>query len=335
MTSAYQFWTDSLAWLAGPQTTPRPAIINEYPQAGFYRMKRSKAWVPVAVWPAASGSLGFKFGHEVVGEQIGIEQWPYYAANPITEEIYRAVAERGEHWPDADPTVAAILAAPAAPKVADADPVDEIREQITAALAGVAAYSKIEGEASNVKSAGLRNLLLKLSGEADKGGKALYEPHYRKYKEIYDKWNPLVKLAADGALKIRRAQEKYQDDKREAARIAQQRAEAEQRRLEQEARDAAIQAQIDGRPSPEPVTIAPVVAESNMAAPDIQIRPTFGRASAVRTFELVTAIDAGKVFEHFKTHPDVVGLLTKLAQAALNAGIDVPGVTHETRTQIK
>ncbi len=106
MTNPYQFWQDSLAGL-------KPPIINEFPQPGFFRMKRGKngPWVPVAVWPLSGTriiepGLGFKFGKETVGKDFGIEQWPYYAANPITEAEYRKVAERGESWSDSDPVVA-------------------------------------------------------------------------------------------------------------------------------------------------------------------------------------------------------------------------------------
>lgn len=351
--NAYQFWIDSLAGR-------NPAIVNEEPKPGFYRMKmrgKNGTWVPVAVWPLGGtrlldAGLGFKFGRETVSADKGTEAWPYYAANPITEDTYRAVAESGENWPDADPVVAALTAKPkasrdpeqeaqteqafiAADDARNANPVTEIKEEITAALGGVASYAKIETEEANTRAAGLRNMLMKLSGDADKDGKALYEPHYRKYKEIYDQWNPLVKLAADGALKLRRAMEGYQDDKRAAAREAQRRADAEQRRLEKEASDAAIQAQIDGQPSPEPVEIAPVIVESNMPPPDAQVRPTFGKAANVGTHEVVTAINAELVFTSFKAHPKVIALLTELAQASINAGIIIPGATHETRSKIR
>src|ERR1700730_15524931 len=109
MKGQYQFWLDSLAWLAGPRTGPRPAIINEFAQAGFYRMKRGPSWVPVAVWPHGP-DLGFKIGKEVVGADIGTEQWHWYAATTITEAESRKVGERGEHWSEAAPTVAAMQA---------------------------------------------------------------------------------------------------------------------------------------------------------------------------------------------------------------------------------
>jgi hypothetical protein len=344
MTDRYVFWRDSLAG-------KKPPIINETPNCGFYRMKRGDRWVPVAVWPLGGTALvdtgfGFKFGSEVVGEHMGTEQWPWYAAHPITEEVYRAVCERGENWPDADPIVAAMTngatksAQPATQTVPDAtkpaaDPVDEMREQITVALKGVAAYAKIGDEDANARAAGLRNMLMKLSGDADKDGKALYEPHFRKYKALYDQWNPLVKLAKDGADKIKKALEAYADDKRKAAAAAAARAEEERKRLEKERFDAAVQAQIDGEPSPDFEEIAPVVVQSNMPLPTTQVRPTFGRAAHVGTKNVVTDIDVDKVFAALRHMPEMREFLMGLAQKAVSAGITVNGATIEERSAIK
>jgi len=91
--SDYSYWKSALA---GEKAT---AFVDS-PSPGFYRTKRGTSWVPVAVWPNGDG-LGFKIGREVVGADMGTELWSHYCAHPITEEVYRAVAERGENWPDA------------------------------------------------------------------------------------------------------------------------------------------------------------------------------------------------------------------------------------------
>lgn len=362
MNPLYKFWSDSLAGL-------NPPMSADDPKAGFYRVKRGASWVPVAVWPLPGTALiepglGFKIGREIVDAATGIAQWHWYAANPITEAEYRRVAEQGLDWSDADPVVAAMIAKPreitpqqiagkinagqpldpeesarldqafadhaAAKKT---DPADELREQITTALGGVQAYAKISSEDVSAAGAGLRNMLLKLSATAKKDGEADYGPHYRAYKEKYDKWNPLVKLAKDGADKIARALERYEDDKREAARAAAARAEAERVRLEQERIAATIQAQIDGEPDPEPV--APPTVQSNMAAPAAQVRPTFGRAASVGTKRVVTAIDIDKVFAALREKPEMRELLMVLAQKYVTAGITVDGATIEERSAIK
>ena len=53
--------------------------------------------------------------------------------------------------------------------------------------------------------------------EAEKRGKALYDPLYREYKEVYDTWNPLVKALDAIAVQIRRSMESYNDWKLEQA----------------------------------------------------------------------------------------------------------------------
>lgn len=49
----------------------------------------------------------------------------------------------------------------------------------------------------------------------------------------------------------------------------------------------------------------------------------------------VVSIDVGMVFEQFKDATDVLFLLKRIAQDAVNKGIDVPGATLEYRDVIK
>lgn len=341
MTNTYGFWQAALKGNA-------PVAVVDDPQCGFWRLKRNGGWLPVAVWPKGNGldgpaALGFKIGREVVGSMVGTEQWPRYCSNPITEDVYRGVCERGENWPDSDPTVSAMLEKPRATRspgipnlAADeeleqavgkkpADPTTEFAEQITAALAGVPSYKKIEADETSVRAASLRNMLLGLAGDADKARELEKAPHLKASRDVDAKWQPLIKQAREGAQTVRSAMELWENDKRIAAKEASDRAEKEQRQ-----RDAEHATRDISEPMPEPVK-----PSSNLPAPAAQVKPTYGRASAVQTFQFITAIDSAKVFEHFKAHPDVLALLTKLAQAALNAGIEVDGVTHETRTRIK
>lgn len=99
MSVLYAYWKAALAG-------QKPEANPDNPQPGFYRTKRGTGWVPVAVWPKGNGltgpdALGFKINRETVGANMGAELWSHYCAHPITEAVYRAVAERGENWPDA------------------------------------------------------------------------------------------------------------------------------------------------------------------------------------------------------------------------------------------
>jgi len=333
MTDRYVFWRDSLAGL-------KPQITNEHPMPGFYRMKRGTGWVPVAVWPlgpsAGMASLGFKIGHEKVGADIGTERWPWYAAHPITEDVYRAVAERGEQWPDEDATVAAILATnhvPAATQAAPdatkspADPVDEMREQIAVALRGVPTYAKIESEDANAAATGLRNLLNELAGDADKARVAEKEPFLEGGRKVDAKYKKLIDSAKAGALEIKKARDVYEDMKREAARQAALRAAEEQRRIDEEAAHRDIS---------EPIPV--VQSKSNLPPPAAQIRPTYGRAANVGTKMVVTAVDWDKMIAALKPRPEwpiVEDFLREMAQKLANKGIVLDGVTTREAADTK
>jgi hypothetical protein len=342
MSNPYSFWTDSLAWLAGPRTEPRPAITNEQPECGFYRMRRGTSWVSVAVWPHAKieGHLGFKFGGEIVGNNMGTERWPSYAANPITEAEYRRVAEQGLEWSDADPTVAAMQANGATKRPADAtngtpdatkpvaDATDEYREQLATAGAGVSVYSKIESDEASTRATSLRNLLNDLASNADKAREAEKASHLKAEREIDARWQPIIKQARELARQIKESRDRWEDDKRAAARQAQQRAAEEQRRIDEQAQHRDI-----SEPPPEPVQV-----KSNLPLPSVQIRPTHGKAAHVGTKMVVTAIDIPKLMAALIARPEwqsVEDFLHEVAQKLANRGVILDGVTAEERANTR
>jgi hypothetical protein len=342
----YKFWQDSLAGL-------KPPIINEFPECGFWRMKKGGRWIPVAVWPlpGANQPLGFKFGSEVVGHHLGIEQWPWYAANPITEAEYRKV-ERGEDWSDADPVVAALLEKPRAtrspgipnPKAdaeleqafiaednrRNAEATAEFAEQITAALGGVPTYAKIESDEADVRALSLRNMLNELGAAADKAREAEKAPHLKASRDIDAKWQPLVKSARDGAGKIKAARDDWSDSKRRAAVLAQVRAAeaAEKHRHEVAAAAAA------NKPAPPP----PPPSQSNLPPPTAQVRPIYGKASGTGTKVVVTEVDFDKMFAALKLRPDwpqFAEIMRELAQKMASKGIILDGVTTEEKSNTR
>jgi hypothetical protein len=325
MTIPYQFWLDSLAG-------KRPPIINEFPEAGFYRMKRDGLWVPIAVWPDIQqfGGLGFKFGKEIVGQDIGTERWPSYAANPITEDEYRRVAEQGLGWSDADPVVAAMTATNRPPSATKppSDATDELREQIATAVAGIAAYAKIESDETDVRALSLRNMLNELALTADKARKSEKEPFLKAEREIDIKWMPLVEQAREGARKIKEARDQWQDDKRAAARAAVVAAEAATR-----AQEAA-----NAHRDISEVPLEPIKPVSNLPPPSAQVRPTYGKASPTGSKMVVTAIDWDKMIAALKPRPEwptLEAFLREMAQKLANRGIILDGVTAEEKANTR
>lgn len=314
----YEFWKSALA--AKQSGTPLPIATVDDPQCGFWRTKRGSSWVPVAVWPKGNGlqgpdALGFKIGTEVVGANMGTELWSHYCAHPITEAVYRAVAERGENWPDSDPIVAEITSAQPS-----GDSLDEFRQQIAKAATGLDAYERIESDESAARAAGLRNLLLKLKKDADEARAALKAPHLKAGQEIDGEWNPLVKQAQGAADQIRNAIGSWETLKRQAA------APAAQRDAE-----AARAAEAAGRSAPAPV--AP-----NAPAPSQQVRPTFGKAAGVSVYQHVVKIDPDKVLAALRERPEwysVLNCLEEIASKLARNGIILPGVETEERAKVR
>ena len=335
MTDKYKFWQDSLAWLEFDRKNPgvphgeRPQIINEQPEYGFYRIRRGRG-IPVAVFPD-NGVQTFKFGKEIVGNYLGIEQWPWYAANPITEAEYRKV-ERGEDWSDADPVVAEMVRngdAPAKAMFPD-DDADDFREEINTALAGVPAYAKIESDEADVRALSLRNMLNELGAAADKAREAEKAPLLKATREVDAKWQPLVKSARDGAGKIKSARDDWSDSKRKAAALAQARsAEANEKHRQEVAAAAA-----SNKPAPTP----PPPAQSNLPPPTAQVRPIYGKASGTGTKVVVTEVNFDKMFAALKLRPDwpqFAEIMRELAQKMASKGIILDGVTTEEKSNTR
>lgn len=380
--SRYAFWQSCLA--AKEANKPIPAAVVDQPECGFWRLKRHGQWVPVAVWPLPGTrliepGLGFKIGTEVVGWQVGCEQWPRYCSNAITEAVYRAV-ERGEPWPDADPTVEAILKQPqaeaaipleddakfrarilavapaAARNLIDtagpfeldaiaaccglireglADAASESREQITAALAGVGAYAKIQTDDADVRALSLRNMLNDLAAAADKAREAEKAPHLTAERAVDRKWQPMIGEARDGARKIKNARDSWQDDKRAAAADANRRAQ-----------EALAQQMLEAAEKGEPAPIAAPPPKSNLPPPSTQVRPAYGKASSDKTKMVVTAVDIDKLVKALRGDPaqgkpprpewpTVEAYLQELAQKLANRGIILDGVTAEEKSNTR
>jgi hypothetical protein len=73
---------------------------------GFYRRKvvsgKDSPWTPVAIWQDEYGEMqALQHATVVLGPRNvdPAEAFMWCAKNPITEDAYRAVAERGENWP--------------------------------------------------------------------------------------------------------------------------------------------------------------------------------------------------------------------------------------------
>lgn len=301
----YTYWTNALAGQFG-------AVHDGDPQCGFYRKRTRKGgpFVPVAIFPMHGQMAAVVEGKQADASEI----WTYCCEHPIPEDWYRAVAERGEPWPDLDGAVAASIGHNNAPT----DEAEILAGQIEAASAGVSAYENITDDGEAAKAQSLRSRLLELCRDADKKRDTLKRPHLEAGKAVDEKWQPLVKAAKAAADKIATALGAHETRKARAAAELARKAEEERQRLAREA------AKDDQPPPPPPPAPEPA------PAPVSTIRGGYGRAASVKAVKTVTAItDMDALFGFLKPHPELKDLMFKLAQRGVTAGLEVPGVTIE------
>lgn len=295
-----QYWRDALQKKFGPANV-------DSPEPGYYRDNRGAR---IVFWQDThTGEMRCQINGTDATARAG-ETWNFVNRKPVTEEAFYFHADNGR-WPDEDKAANNKQATTIDPET---DPVGAIKEEIATAKAGLAAYAKIESDEAAGAAQTLRNLLNSLSTKADDKRKAIKAPHLKAIEEIDGTWMPLVKDAKAGADNIRKALGAWEDAKREALRAA------------QKAAEAAAETQPGGT-VPE--------ARSNMPAPAAQIRGATGKAAAVTTIKVAEITNWMAVAKHFIGNVDIQAMLQKLANAAVNAGIDVPGTTVKEKADVR
>lgn len=328
----YAYWKDALAGKS-------PPMYVDDPQAGFYRkpMKERDAkgnnkrigWEPVAIFMEGEGMTETMIGRvgsrDVTGDELN-DLWSWVAGEPISEETYRAIAERGEGWPDEAPKVPAANREVAASDNAEPQDDTPIDQQHATAIdsAIAAAIKKVTTEAEAAQALGSKNRIAELRLAADKAGKAIYDPIYRQYTAEQKKWSPIVKRAqdAEGALNksilIFRETERVRIAKEQAA------ADEKQRLMDEANAHAADRAIARGEPE-QPPEVEDVVAPLALAV----LAPTYGtrgiREQVHTILDAITDYDA--VYAFLKAEPKVKALLLELATAKVKAGVKIPGVS--------
>lgn len=289
----YDHYLDRMAGVDVPLKDGEP-----YP--GFYRMRRREKMGPLFFVPVAYFMEGDKMvcvaGDQEIGEQRSLELWT--SCQPIAEDVWRAVAERGEPWPDIDAYVHG-------QNIKAGDDIEALTDQIDSALKGLSAYDKITSDDERDRAQTLRSRLLELSTTADRKRVTEKAPHLAAEKAVDAVWQPLVKRAKVGADTIRAAMNAWENEK------AQKRAAAEE-----ENRRAMKMAGIPegiGMDAPPPDTQRP-------------IKGAYGRAASVRTVKRAEIVDQDVVYEVFKARNEVHNVLQHLAQIAVEDGIEVPGI---------
>lgn len=295
MTDPWQYWKDALA---GKQ----PQMNESNPQPGFYRWPQKsgygarRTFKPVAYWADDRGiqcHIGYADDNAgVVPPGRGADIWISVGAHPVTEEAYRAVAERHEPWPDEHELVPMDRSNQA--------PADDSFEGLRDAIEPLAieakrlldakAVAKTQDEADRI--ANLADRLSELWTKADEARKAERRPIALEMQRIQDKWLPIV-TGADQFKNLKYAL---------LTPFL-----ADQKRIADEAAKAS---QGDLMPLPEP------------ARPRAGTR---GRAMTIRSVKSARILDYGKVYEFFAKNSELQFLLQDLSNKAVRAGVEVPG----------
>lgn len=322
-------WAWYQAALKNPAAVGKTLPVHENePQQGYYRVKnRDKVFEPVAIfYPEGSSELvAYRAGREVRPDEI----WSWCCRYPVTFEAYTAAVD-GKGWPDEDKVVAAQVKPPE-PTVGDnsgdVDEAETLKDQISAALAGMKAYEKVEDDATAAKALSLRNRLNELSGQADKIRVKQKEPFLEAGKAVDAKFQPLVKSAKAGADKVRDAIGAWETVKLQAERKRQRDAEqariaAEQAAREQQGETAVVDA---------PTAAAPV------AAAPAAIKPSYGKAASVQAKIVLDEVtDWTALYTYMSNREEVQALLRQLAQKAIDAGrTNIPGITVREEAKVR
>lgn len=352
MPDAYAFWR---AQIAGQQPETR---LPQQPEAGFYRMKRNdrktreaiKAgekkgiqWEAVAIWRDDAGwQCERQFGRSPAHHDEICELFASICRNAVSEEIYRAVTERGEPWPEEvsergpDERLTelygetdrekAMKEAPAeiGHNSGDVAPFEIMRERVADVNAQIAGWlkeigGKIGSDEQADKAANFSTLLAELEKEATGAHKAEKEPWLEGGRKIDAAWKPVIDLAAESKKRVKAnivtpwlVEKQRRAD--EAARIERERIAAERAKAEAAAKG-------EDAPAPAPVvSVEPQrVKAGNRDGKGVSLR-------TVKTTEVTDLTALAAYLAGLGTPPtDFVEACKKVAAKMLAAGVDVPG----------
>jgi hypothetical protein len=327
----YQFWKDSMAGL-------KPKLYVDDPRLGFYRKpikerndkgnNKRVGWEPIAIFMVGNIMAARVGVTDITGDALN-ELWSYVAGNPISEEWFRTVYERGEAWPDAaQPTNVPAANRDVAKSDNASEEVDPDKAHAAAIDAAIgAAPATVKSDAEAAVALGSKNRIAELRLAADKAGKAIYEPIYRTYTAEQKKWSPIINRAAAKEKELNTAILSFRESERQ--RIAKEQAEADRKQREIDEANARAADRAIARGEPEPMPEVEEVAMPTQAAP---IVATYGTRKIKEEVKLILdrVTNWNALCTYYVENETLQALLMKLAAADIKAGRTVPGtVTRE------
>lgn len=329
----------------------RLGFANMEPTAadeGYYRIPITKksengngknivtGYTPVALFLDGAELVGVRDGQTEMTPNQVIDSWTWFCSHPIPYDLYKAVAEDGEPWPDAVGIHALeVLEESSGKRLSDNQPPAEpdkpvlpAHERFAAAIdaaISAAATLVVDSVEADAIAQGSKNRIAEIRLAGEKVGKREYEPMHAAYVEVRDRWLKPVNKASAAEKAIQTKILTFRESERR--RVAAEQAEAARVQREQdEANERAAQRAIAAGEQEMP----PVVEEAPPAATPAPApaAPTYGTRRVkdeLKKFAVIT--DDVEVYRHFAANADLRALLEKLATNAIRSGLTVPGAT--------
>lgn len=290
--------------------------VTHEPRCGFFR-KRSKQGPdePVAIWRDDTGLVALSAGKIVAADDV----WTWCCDWPISEETYRAVAERGEAWPDEAPSAEVGIGH----NSGDTDPFEALRAELAGEAELVSGFlgSAVKTQDDADKCGVWAKRIADIAKRADKERETEKAPYLQKCREIDGKWRPVIDDAKNLASRLKKHVEPFLiEQKRKAEEAARKaREEAERQRQEamkaqdDEARAAALKAAQE--------------AERSTKATNASAGRTGARVAVrVEKVGVVTDYTVAAVALVEMKHPDMMRLIDQLANRAARSGMPFDGM---------
>lgn len=213
LSNSYSWWRHALLGEFG-------SIYESDPQPGYYRMRRGKGgpWVPVAIWFEEGA---YQPSCLVSGlDRDPFEVWTWCCRYPVSYEVYIAVAERGEAWPEDLPAElhaelqrldqSAYGIGHNSSRITEAEAfLEEISIVLRSANEWLEALPEITSQIDADKAANYAERFSNLETRAEEARTAEKRPVLEEGRKIDAKWKPVVSKASDGKSRMKKALEPY------------------------------------------------------------------------------------------------------------------------------
>lgn len=209
---------------------------------------------------------------------------------------------------------------------------DEYLQELTAFAPTVEAYIETQIDESNASD--LRDIIGKIdkiAKSAEKDRKAIKEPYLEQGRKIDNTFKPVASMAGELIAPLKRALNAFLQEqdriKREAAAKARQDAEAAARAAEA-LKEEEFVADYAAEQAAEKARAAKLADE--MARVTNVQGVESDRALGLRTYRKAKIVNAAMLVGHYASHPDVIALCEKLANAEIRAAkggpVNIPGI---------